>query len=179
MQFSMLLEKQGQKVCKPRCCWNRGMRGHPQAYGVDHSWMFHAWFRRGARASPRLWSSPILDISQFGVPSFPVKKLQHKNSLILFQRGDISGIRITCNLWLKPQFFFSIVQRLIWVSIWFFLSLLIFCECWQLNTLSRHLKPNFIWRFYSILHVIFMPLMSPRRKDTTRKSVIRNGWVSW
>ena len=51
-----------------------------------------------------------------------------------------------------------------WVSTWFFLSILVFWEFLQLNTLSGHLKPNFIWGFYSSLHVIFMPLMSPRRK---------------
>ena len=53
-----------------------GMLGHPQAYGFHQS----------------------LDHSQFGVPSFPVKKLQHKNSPILFLWGDISGIKITCKL---------------------------------------------------------------------------------
>ena len=97
MQVSMLLKKQSLKVCKPSSSTGgcvgipklkvltileyfvlgaEGMPQHPQAYGFHQS----------------------LDGSQFGVPSFPVKKLQHKNSPILFLRGDISGIKITCKL---------------------------------------------------------------------------------
>jgi hypothetical protein len=39
----------------------------------------------------------------------------------------------------------------------FFLSILIFYECWQLNILSGHLTPNFIWGFLSNTHIIFVP----------------------
>jgi hypothetical protein len=37
------------------------------------------------------------------------------------------------------------------------LSLLIFSECWQLNKLSGHLAPNFIWGFLCSTHIMLLP----------------------
>jgi hypothetical protein len=60
----------------------------------------------------------------------------------------------------------------VWVLRWFFLSLLIFSECWQLNTLSGHLAPNFIWGFLCSTHIIFVPSnISHSRKE------VRNSFV--
>ena len=83
MRISMLLKKQSLKVCKPSSCRGgcvgipklmvltileyfmlgaEGMLGHPQAYGFHQS----------------------LDDSQFGVPSFPVKKFNTKTLPFFF-----------------------------------------------------------------------------------------------
>ena len=103
-EYLLLLKKQSLKVCKPRGCWCRrgcggipklivltildvcmlgveGIHGHPQAYG------FHQF----------------LDGSQFAVPSISVKKIQHKNSPILFLRGDVRGKKIISKLLSRPK----------------------------------------------------------------------------
>jgi hypothetical protein len=54
------------------------------------------------------------------------------------------------------------------------LSLLIFCESWQLNILSGHLTPNFMWGFLSSTHIIFVPSnIIHSRKEMGNSSVLK------
>ena len=60
---------------------------HPQAYGVDHSWIFHAWCR-GMLGHPQAYGfHQSLDDSQFVVPSFPVKKTSTQKLSHSFSAG--------------------------------------------------------------------------------------------
>jgi hypothetical protein len=61
----MVLEKQSQKVCKPRVCRSSGV-----PWGI-----------------PKLMVLTILEYSLFGVPSFPVKKLHHRTFSHFFSVG--------------------------------------------------------------------------------------------
>jgi hypothetical protein len=60
----------------------------------------------------------------------------------------------------------------IWVSRWLFLSLLIFSECWQLNTLYEHLETNFIWGFICSTYIIFMPSNTSHSKKEVGNSFV-------
>jgi hypothetical protein len=62
----------------------------------------------------------------------------------------------------------------VWVSRWFFWSLLIFSECWKINTLYGHLLVNFIWGFLSSTHIIFVPFnVNHSRKEMRYSFVVK------
>ena len=103
--------KDAPSLCEFLCCsknkvWrfaNRvvveGDAWYPQAYGVDHSWIVHAW-RRGMLGHPQAYGfHQSLDDSHFGVPSFPVKTLHHKTLSHFFSVGvTLVIIKIKCKL---------------------------------------------------------------------------------
>jgi hypothetical protein len=55
-----------------------------------------------------------------------------------------------------------------------FLVFFIFSECWQLNTLSGHFSPNFIWGFLCNTHIIFVPSnVSHSRKEMGNSFMVK------
>jgi hypothetical protein len=57
---------------------------------------------------------------------------------------------------------------------------LIFSECWQLNTLSGNLEPNFIWGFLCSTHIIFVPSnVSHSRKEMGNSFVVKFFHRKW
>jgi hypothetical protein len=54
------------------------------------------------------------------------------------------------------------------------LNLLIFSKCWQLNTLSGHIAPNYIWGLLCNTHIIFVRCnISHSRKEVRNSFVVK------